>query len=277
MLDVEAGIRTLVFNGLHTDEETVRGILDAGEEAFPRLARVATYDEYWRARNGWAPICAIHLLAEIGHRWAPLAVNTAILDRHGDTGDWLLEEAPHVLARMGPGAVPATAALMRHACTDAYVRVAAAEALVITALRHQDAKPGIVASIRDAAQREADADMRMMLVDSLLNLRDPDLYGYLRDAVETGFISSDYYDVPTLDDVYEGRLPPSTTSSPVELLRIFSYHPGYRYGPGGPVDRFDDLLVRRLVDAGHDRKTGRNEPCPCGSGKKYKKCCMPKA
>ena len=24
------------------------------------------------------------------------------------------------------------------------------------------------------------------------------------------------------------------------------------------------------------RKVGRNEPCPCGSGKKYKKCCYPK-
>jgi hypothetical protein len=23
------------------------------------------------------------------------------------------------------------------------------------------------------------------------------------------------------------------------------------------------------------RKVGRNEPCPCGSGKKYKKCCLP--
>jgi hypothetical protein len=23
-------------------------------------------------------------------------------------------------------------------------------------------------------------------------------------------------------------------------------------------------------------KTGRNEPCPCGSGKKNKKCCLPK-
>jgi hypothetical protein len=22
--------------------------------------------------------------------------------------------------------------------------------------------------------------------------------------------------------------------------------------------------------------TGRNDPCPCGSGKKYKKCCLPK-
>lgn len=22
-------------------------------------------------------------------------------------------------------------------------------------------------------------------------------------------------------------------------------------------------------------KVGRNQPCPCGSGKKYKKCCLP--
>ncbi len=25
-----------------------------------------------------------------------------------------------------------------------------------------------------------------------------------------------------------------------------------------------------------ERKPGRNAPCPCGSGKKYKKCCMGK-
>ena len=25
----------------------------------------------------------------------------------------------------------------------------------------------------------------------------------------------------------------------------------------------------------HLAKTGRNEPCPCGSGKKFKKCCLP--
>ncbi|UCF83066.1 MAG: SEC-C domain-containing protein [Desulfobacteraceae bacterium] len=23
-----------------------------------------------------------------------------------------------------------------------------------------------------------------------------------------------------------------------------------------------------------ERKAGRNDPCPCGSGKKFKKCCM---
>lgn len=25
------------------------------------------------------------------------------------------------------------------------------------------------------------------------------------------------------------------------------------------------------------REAGRNEPCPCGSGKKYKRCCMRKS
>lgn len=26
-----------------------------------------------------------------------------------------------------------------------------------------------------------------------------------------------------------------------------------------------------------ENKVGRNDPCPCGSGKKYKKCCANKA
>lgn len=49
-----------------------------------------------------------------------------------------------------------------------------------------------------------------------------------------------------------------------------------------PVERRDELLLQgeqrakerfsRYV-AEHGKKIGRNEPCPCGSGKKYKKCC----
>ena len=30
------------------------------------------------------------------------------------------------------------------------------------------------------------------------------------------------------------------------------------------------------VPGGKSRKPGRNDPCPCGSGKKYKKCCLGK-
>ncbi len=33
------------------------------------------------------------------------------------------------------------------------------------------------------------------------------------------------------------------------------------------------LFGERLTDPAPKRKVGRNDPCPCGSGKKYKKCC----
>jgi SEC-C motif len=36
-------------------------------------------------------------------------------------------------------------------------------------------------------------------------------------------------------------------------------------------DAFEDQIIRGIP------KIGRNDPCPCGSGKKYKKCCMNKS
>jgi hypothetical protein len=34
--------------------------------------------------------------------------------------------------------------------------------------------------------------------------------------------------------------------------------------------------IQRILGVGVKMKTGRNEPCPCGSGKKYKHCCYAK-
>ncbi len=76
--------------------------------------------------------------------------------------------------------------------------------------------------------------------------------------------------------------------------RIRSSHASLRVDPGGDPDRIcikyainraqlDKMLSsyqasRReaaVADAVSTSKTGRNDPCPCGSGKKYKKCCLP--
>ncbi len=44
--------------------------------------------------------------------------------------------------------------------------------------------------------------------------------------------------------------------------------------PDEPEDIADlDLLLNTPKPAKVEKKIGRNEPCPCGSGKKYKKCC----
>jgi uncharacterized protein len=37
-----------------------------------------------------------------------------------------------------------------------------------------------------------------------------------------------------------------------------------------------ESLRPSAVSARHQATTGRNDPCPCGSGRKYKKCCMGK-
>lgn len=45
---------------------------------------------------------------------------------------------------------------------------------------------------------------------------------------------------------------------------------------GFPYDEFGDVFAAHLKSMSKkkpDKKIGPNEPCPCGSGKKYKKCC----
>ncbi len=46
-----------------------------------------------------------------------------------------------------------------------------------------------------------------------------------------------------------------------------------------PENRFPligDKPHFKVIPGGKSRKVGRNDPCPCGSGKKYKKCCLGK-
>jgi len=43
-----------------------------------------------------------------------------------------------------------------------------------------------------------------------------------------------------------------------------------------PLIHADQYADSRRFNQQSKNKPGRNDPCPCGSGKKYKKCCMPK-
>jgi len=62
-----------------------------------------------------------------------------------------------------------------------------------------------------------------------------------------------------------------------ELESVFEEN-GWKYKielePDKPEDIRDlDILLNPLKTKIAEKKVGRNEPCPCGSGKKYKKCC----
>lgn len=53
-----------------------------------------------------------------------------------------------------------------------------------------------------------------------------------------------------------------------------------KVGPSPMVTHRDQRPVsgpkKSTLDQRSNKKIGRNDPCPCGSGKKYKKCCLPK-
>jgi SWIM/SEC-C metal-binding protein len=62
-----------------------------------------------------------------------------------------------------------------------------------------------------------------------------------------------------------------------EVVALFEKN-GWKYKielePDKPEDVTDlELLLNPPKTVIAEKKIGRNEPCPCGSGKKYKKCC----
>ncbi|MGD9016140.1 MAG: SEC-C metal-binding domain-containing protein [Desulfobacterales bacterium] len=64
-----------------------------------------------------------------------------------------------------------------------------------------------------------------------------------------------------------------------ELESVFAEN-DWRYkielDPDKPEDVTDlEILLNPQKTMIAGEKVGRNEPCPCGSGKKYKKCCGP--
>jgi len=75
------------------------------------------------------------------------------------------------------------------------------------------------------------------------------------------------------------------TSASDLIEREYTPYPAY-IPPANIVNKLQELVQfkkderERIERAKHEPvtvvKIGRNEPCPCGSGKKYKKCCLMK-
>jgi SWIM/SEC-C metal-binding protein len=93
-----------------------------------------------------------------------------------------------------------------------------------------------------------------------------------------------------MDKIYDGKRPLKlgTEKNPAvvrvktkkrmkEVAAQFERH-GWKYTIGLEPDKPEDIrdletLLNPTQTVVAEKKVGRNEPCPCGSGKKYKRCC----
>jgi hypothetical protein len=231
---------------------------------------------------GYAPIHAWRGLAQLG---AVEAVGV-FLDMMGplneDEDDWYLEEFPHAFAWIGPACLPALGDYLADAGHSTYPRTTAADGLKELAKRHPEAREDAVKALcRTLANfQETDHTVNGFVIADLLDLKATEAAelierAYAADCVEIG-INGNWNTVrEELGVAGLGLVPEELAGMKWGWVRDapadredeeVPFHGG---GRGLPMDQAEASAVPVQVS----RKVGRNDICPCRSGKKHKKCC----
>ena len=258
--------------GFEAPRELQDRILAHGRAAVPALIELAT-DEYLHSNKAkepdvWAPMHAIRLLGELE---AAEAVEPLIPLLQLDD-DWLNEYLPQALGRMGRPAVEPLHAALFDPDLHTWGATAAAHALKDAAVHHPELRDEVVAIFTER-----------------LNVRDPS-----RDDVEGlyGFIISYLCELkaaealPAIRRAYHDELVDEWIIRPEHVARDLGAPIGVSVrqavqdvltGAPLPTERpvRDPFAppVESVLAPILGLKAGRNDPCTCGSGRKYKKCC----
>lgn len=236
------------------------------DEHIPELIRLMQdefddYDENDASKIRWAaPIHAWRTLAQLKAEAAIPAFLSLLYEIDEKDNDLACEEFPELLAMIGSAAIPALQSYLHNEQHGLYARVAAAHALEQIGNAHPEARLSCIECLEKtlAFYRSNDEDLNGFLISYLVDLRSIDSLPLIRKVFAAELI--DLQMEGDIEDV-EIRLGVRTKRST----------PRPRLSPSFPMltDFFEDNEPYTSPT-----KIGRNEPCPCGSGKKYKKCCL---
>jgi len=201
----------------------------------------------------WVPLHAWRALGQLGDSRAiePLI---GMFDTLCDD-DWASEELPLVLGMIGNNAIGPLTDFLDDDSHAEFARMIAIGALEEIAKRDPSTRSDVVTIITDYLEHP-DRNARGLngsAVGALITLEARESIGSLRRLYRSGDV--DLFACGDIEDVE------------IEL--------GLRTQRSTPAPDFGHLLGLQAQDVvKRKEKIGRNDPCPCGSGKKYKKCCL---
>ncbi len=213
----------------------------------------------------WAPHHAARALGQLGAvEVAPrlLRFITAYPD-----DDYLHEEMRHIMAALGPVVIPAIVSFVANETIEPFDRFYGVDCLAQIGKEYPEAKAQCVSALENHLARYTDNDQALnaSLISSLIDLKATETIDTIRAAY-----AGDAVDIEIGGDLEDVE---------IELgLRLFRETPRPRLewfnepsrnmpeGPGGVTGSYGALNPYRGI--------GRNDLCPCGSGKKFKKCCL---
>ncbi len=216
------------------------------------------------SREVWAPLHAWRALGQLGVEDA-VAPLLAYLKR-ADEYDAAHEELPVVFGMIGPAAIPHLDGFLSGRRNPRSPVATVMEGLREIADRHPQCRGeciGILSRVLEphaGSDRSASGFAVWALIDlAAVETIDTIRAAFRRKSVDIS-IAGDEEDVEIALGLRSERSTPP---------------PNYQIGPARrPVGPAARDLQREFPAALRPTKIGRNDPCPCGSGKKYKKCCL---
>jgi hypothetical protein len=228
----------------------------------------------------WLEIFLVMLAGEMRlERAIPLVVK-----KLHECGDVLSEQCVDALGKIGTDAAA-------EAVTEGWLEAVWDYRLYATSALEKIHSDTTVRKCLELLPQDKDLDIRTKLADALLGQFDDEGIEPVRDMMQRRA-----YD-PTNSDLMRKLVAVSTVlgmtfpeypiwkreaeeklamqERRMKEMRGFLHAPAM---PAPPPKPPSDYLDRKLTPfLRTEKQVGRNDPCPCGSGKKYKKCCMNRA
>jgi SEC-C motif len=214
--------------------------------------------------EAWAPLHAWRALGQLQAE-ASVALMLAFL-KTAETDEAVIEEFPKVFGMIGRPAIPHIERFLSDRSTPTFPVATAIEGLKEVAERHPDCRTDCVNILTRVLEQDADADgsINGFAVSALIDLAAVEAIDAMREAFRRNSvdisIAGDEEDVEIALGLRNYR------STPAPVYQIMP--PGWFASSDANRIQQDN---RALPQHG---KVGRNDQCPCGSGKKYKKCCL---
>jgi hypothetical protein len=241
------------------------GELGFTADHIPELIRMATDSQFDLSEEQglevWAPV---HAWRALGQLRATEAVGP-LLDMLYVQGDeeWMSEEFPTVFKMIGPPAIARLARALSDKPEKFFANLTIAESLQVIGKTYPEAQKACILVLTDRIERctEQIPDLNAFFISQLIDLKAVDSLPVIRQAFEREYV--DYSFVGDIENVEIEMGVRTQRSTPVDYPT-----------PRDRIPGFEGLLADMSGRPVKKTKVKRNEPCPCGSGKKYKKCCL---
>ena len=204
----------------------------------------------------WAPVHAWRAIAQFGATEAAEPLMELACTYPYDEG--IAEELPYVFTQLGPETLPTLTAYLNDGSQNPRVS-GAANCIEQIGQHHSQARDQCKQILCDALanHRHQPDDLNGFLVMGLVNLRAREHLAVIRSA----------FTDKSVDTAIMGDLEDAEIELGVRERRTAERAPHWISEMLGPAVKARNTATQVR------RKIGRNELCPCGSGKKYKKCC----